>query len=443
MKYAPLFLCAVSLFIPSSTLQGKQATDYNGTPLTHSNSITLTPQTSSALLASYTQPVSFAGFLDNTFGSLGLVTTDVITPHNSQISAALLQQDSKIVAVGYVNNGAQFIFSLIRYNPNGSLDTSFGPNHTGIVTTSMAAASQANAALLQPDGKIIALGESAIAGPLSFCLLRYNSNGSIDTTFNGGEPTTTPATTIAYAGLLQPDGKIIALGDDGAHFCLVRYNADGSIDNSFNGGVPISTNNTNSAKAGLLQPDGKIIALGRNDLDHFCLVRYNSNGAIDNSFNNGIPVSTNNTQVAIAALLQPNGKIVAVGGDGTHFCLVRYNSDGSIDTTFNNGIPVSTSNTALAYAALLQPDGKIIALGNNAGTFCLVRYNSNGSIDTTFNNGIPVSTPGTESVYAALLQPDNKIIGLGIRGIVCCVARYINPFTLSSFEASYGTVGLL
>jgi len=432
----------------------KAAIDYNGTPINRSGGITITPQTSPAILASYTQAFNMYGLLDETFGQRGIVNTPGAGAGSAY--AAVLQPDEKIIAVGY--NGTTF--ELIRYNSNGSIDTSFNGGNpvVGANTTRYA-----HAALLQPDGKIVAVGVSSVGTGERSCLVRYNSDGSIDTSFNAGNPVIGANTTsIANAVLLQPDGKIVTAGHNsaGTGFCLARYNSDGSVDTTFNGGTPvIGAGTTLYAHAALLQPDGKIVAVGVSSVaagSRFCLARYNSDGSIDTSFNGGNPViGANSTGNAYAALLQPDGKIVAVGnstGDLNPFKLARYNSDGSVDTTFNGGTPVVGPNTTgTIHGVLLQPNGKIVAVGsNNTGNrFCLTRYNSNGSIDTTFgpdNTNVVITTGTTYRAYAALLQPDGKIVAVGTNGTGTydfVLIRYVNPFTLASFTASYGNVGMM
>jgi uncharacterized delta-60 repeat protein len=431
MKIRVVFLLCVPFLLHP------QAFDYNGNPINRTGGITITSATSSLLLNNYTQALNFDGMIDRTFGAQGIVNTTGKGAGAGEVNAAVLQPDGKIIAAG--TTGA--IFQLIRYNSNGSLDSSF--NGGTPVTT--AATNTANAVLLQSDGKIVAGGTNGA----NFCLVRYNSNGTIDTTFNGGTPVTTAATSIAHAALLQPDGKIVAVGQNATpNFCLVRYNSDGAVDTTFNGGVPVTTAATSIARAAVLQADGKIIVGGQNATPNFCLVRYNSDGTVDATFNGGNPVTTADTTVAYALLLQPDGKIVAIGAGAANFRVTRYNSNGSLDTTFNGGVPVVTLNTTFALAGLLQPDGKIIAGGWNGGGFCLTRYTTTGLLDTTFGpNGTNiVETPGTtDNITALVLQPDNKIIACGnaVLNFDFVLARYINPFTLASFTASYGSIGLI
>ena len=343
----------------------------------------------------------------------------------------------KIVVVGDASN----VFDLARYNSNGSLDSSFGAN--GRVTTSLGGASSyATSALIQANGKIIAVGVVNTGDHELFALVRYNTNGTTDTSFgtsNNGVVTIDPTgdNAGAYTALLQPDGKIIAAGysqQDGHNkFALVRYTTNGIPDTTFGNGTGIVTTDMTPGgdsyiNAILLQPDGKIIALGcgNNGVHYIALARYNSNGSLDTTFGNGtgsVIISTN--ILPYAALLQPDGKIIALGygnnGINSIAALARYNSDGTIDTSFGNGTGiVATDMTpggdSLINAAVLQSDGKIVAggYGNNGvnAVFAVVRYNSDGSLDVAFGvGGITVTdtTIGTVSqANAAFLQSGSK-----------------------------------
>ena len=466
MKYSFSKTLLTSLLLTLAPCHTKQAVNYNGTLLTSpKGNITITPKTSSALLANYTQSINTAGLLDYTFGSLGIVTGPAKVAY-----AAALQPDGKIVVAGTTNTTGGGTFITVRYNTNGTVDSSFNNGSPLLGPTG-----GAYALAVQPNGAIIVAGTTNVvaAGGGHFCITRYTASGAIDTTFNGGTPVATGITGGAFALALQPNGAILVGGTDniadnaGSNFVLTRYTSTGTIDPTFNGGAIVTgTANVLAGPAAiiyalLLQPNGSIVTIGATRLHIpaasdpiFCLGRYTSTGTIDTSFNNGNPVITGTTNVAYAGVLQSDGKIVAVGsnwvgGGNFEFALVRYNSDGSVDQTFNNGTTINTSNTSTAYAALLQPDGKIIALGKTTtggGGFCLVRYNTDGSVDTTFGpQGTNIiSTAGTSIANAALLLPNNEIIAVGQNAIPdFCLARYINPWTLQDFTASYGAVGLL
>src|SRR5919197_2614558 len=150
-----------------------------------------------------------SGALDAGFGRLGTVTTTIGA--SSAIAAIALQPDRKIVAAGYSYNGSRNVFALARYNADGSFDPSFG--NGGTVTTAIGSSNDsAEAVALQPDGKIVAAGRSDNGSQNVFALVRYDADGSLDTTFgNGGKVTTAigPREDDAAAVALQPDGQIL------------------------------------------------------------------------------------------------------------------------------------------------------------------------------------------------------------------------------------------
>jgi len=306
-----------------------------------------------------------SGSLDSLFGTAGKVTTDLGST-GDRASALVLQPNGKLVAAGSANGD----FTLARYNTDGSLDTSFGA--AGKVATDFGSTSdQAFALVLQPDGKLVAAGSANG----DFALARYNADGSLDPSFGtGGKVTTDFGTTgdTALALVLQPDGKLVAAGSTSNFDCvLARYNADGSLDTNFGTGGKVTTTGF-GASALILQPDGKLVAAG--DLftvatnDNFGLARYNSDGSLDSTFGAGGEVLTDfgGEEFATALVLQPDGKFVVAGvsSSGPDFALARYNTDGSLDTSFGSGGKVITAGFGSAAALVLQPDGKLVAAGD-------------------------------------------------------------------------------
>ena len=377
-----------------------------------------------------------AGQLDSTFGQNGLVTT-AINGHGYAYSAAI-QSDGKIVAAGYSDNAGDYDFALVRYNSNGSLDNSFGSN--GVVTTTIEESNGiAYSASIQSDGKIIAAGYADNGSDEDFALVRYNSNGALDNSFGtNGVVTTTIGTSTDVVNFVatQSDGKIIAAGysrnESYNEFALARYNSNGSLDSSFGSNGVVTTpigSSANVAYSAAIQSDGKIVAAGYSS-SGFTLARYNSNGYLDNSFgSNGVVTTTIGIvgDAAYSVAIQNDEKIVAAGnsynGNDYDFAIVRYNPNGSLDNSFGtNGvvtIPIGASND-YARSAAIQSDGKIIAAGySRSGSnydFALIRYNSNGSLDNSFGTNGVVTTPiGKSSDYAqsVAIQSDKKIIAAG------------------------------
>ena len=232
------------------------------------------------------------GDLDLTFGNGGIVNTS--GNHRLLFASAMaIQSDGKIVAVGE-GAGSDWDFAVVRYNTNGSLDSSFGG--TGIVITPIRNFPDgALSVAIQTDGKIVAAGYSYNRpGSSSFAVVRYNTNGSLDTSFNGTGIVTTYIGNpwgLAYSVAIQTDGKIVAAGQSGNgldnDFALVRYNTDGSLDTSFGGtGIVITPvgNSQDRANSVAIQADGKIVAAGTsyNDItgSGFAVVRYTTFGQL-------------------------------------------------------------------------------------------------------------------------------------------------------------------
>lgn len=167
------------------------------------------------------------GSLDGTFNGNGKVTTDIGTVIGADDygQSVAMQSDGKIVVVGKPYNGSNNDIAVVRYNANGSLDTTF--NGTGKVTTAIGSASdQAYGVAVQTDGRIVVAGTTTNSTP-DFALVRYNTNGSLDTTFNGTGKTTTNFggfEDIGYSVALQGDGKIVVAGTTSGLFAVARYN---------------------------------------------------------------------------------------------------------------------------------------------------------------------------------------------------------------------------
>ena len=216
------------------------------------------------------------GALDTTFNGTGIVIKTVAGANNLA-HAVLIQSDHKIIAVGEVDPGRSNDFALVRYNANGTIDTGF--NGTGIVVTDLLGSNTnefAYAAALQPDGKIVAAGAIS-TGASNFAVARYNANGTLDTGFGvGGHVVTSIGAGADEAhGLgIQPSGKIVVAGwsvqgTRANDFAVVRYLTDGSLDTTFGaGGIVVTTIQPTSddlANAMALQPDNRIVVAGASD----------------------------------------------------------------------------------------------------------------------------------------------------------------------------------
>ncbi len=397
-----------------------------------------------------------SGGRDPGFGIPGVVVTKLtLGGYDESATGVVIQPDGKMVVAGYCEDGSgYFDFAVVRYNVDGTLDTTFSGD--GKVTTSFSTWDDgASCVAIQADGKIVAAGYADTAGGYwDIALVRYNSNGSLDTTLDTDGKVTTDVQgrdDEAYGIVIQSDGKIVVAGYtcDGSSddFALVRYNSDGSLDTTFDSDGKVSTDFSSpddQAYAVALQPDGRIVAAGKTfggSDDDIALAMYNSDGSLDTSFDGDGKLTTDfglAEDVAEAVAVQPDGKIVvageSTGSSGVVIAVVRYNVDGTLDTTFSGDgmltTPVGT-DVSVASGIAIQPDGKIIAAGfahnGNDFDFALVRYNADGSIDPTFSgDGIVTVAIGSDDdeCYAMALQPDGKIVAAGC------------TFDLSTYEYS-------
>ncbi len=319
------------------------------------------------------------GVLDRSFGTGGRVSTK-FGSLRVRAYALAIRPNGKIVAAGASWGDTEAGFALARYRADGKPDNSFGAD--GRVRTMIGSGGSAYALAIQPDGRVVVAG----SGGGGFALARYEPNGSLDSSFDADGVVVSnfgwPAE--AHALALQPDGKILAAGfgltsgtvtDKRREFVLARYDADGSLDGSFGSGGFVTTPFLDCgcdlpyggvANAISLQQGGKIVAAGA-DLDPrpqsrgtFALARYKSDGSPDDSFGSDGRVTTsfgfnppaNGTSgdAANAVAVQPDGKVVAAGYSqfGPHteqyeVALARYDDDGALDPSFGTQGKATTS----------------------------------------------------------------------------------------------------
>src|SRR5215470_13191534 len=214
------------------------------------------------------------GTLDASLGTGGIVTTALDFPGSfDRVFTLVKQPDGKFVAVGSTVINLFANFALARFNANGTLDTTFGTG--GIVTTGFGVSAEATSGAVQADGKIVAAGYANLDGADDFALVRYNSNGTIDASFSTGGKVTTAFLSQGFSEAqaksvaLQPDGGIVAVGNaivgGGFDFALARYNSNGTLDTSFGTSGKVTTDfagANDQAESVFVQPDGKIVAAG-------------------------------------------------------------------------------------------------------------------------------------------------------------------------------------
>jgi uncharacterized delta-60 repeat protein len=419
-------------FVPTSTPTPTATKTPTNTPTnssTPTNTATNTPTPTNT-------PIPF----DITFSGDGIQTTVIGTGRDVGKSVAI-QTDGKIVVAGNSNTGTYDSFAVVRYNTDGSLDTTFSGD--GIQTTAIGNYNAyGNSVALQADGKIVVAGYTADGSNDDFAVVRYNSDGSLDTTFSGDGIQTTGigiGSDKGYSVAIQADGKIVVAGYSEMNFdedfAVVRYNTDGSLDTTFSGDGKQTTDieaTYNEGRSVAIQADGKIIVAGYS-LDTNCdfeVVRYNTDGSLDTTFDSDGKQTTdfNSWDFAYSVAIQTDGKIIVVGDTkdtyGYIIAVVRYNADGSLDTTFSSDgrqttdIGSDTSDDS-GYSVAIQTNGKIVVAGqfnDGRSDFAVIRYNTDGSLDTSFSgDGIQITAITTESdaAYSVAIQADGKIVAAG------------------------------
>ena len=377
------------------------------------------------------------GGLDATFGTNGIVTTSV-SAFTNYVNALAVQADGKIIAVG-TGNGSM---AVVRFNTNGTLDTTF--NGTGIASPVVGDALDVT---IQADGKIVVVGNNANQANVDFKILRFNTNGTLDTTFDMDGIVETPiggSVDAAFAVVIQTDGKIVVSGRSDSNpvfvnsFAIVRYNTNGSLDTTFDtDGIVIVLGPGNAITDSLaLQADGKIVVAHNyytGSAYVLTVLRFEVNGSPDSSFDmDGRVQTTVGTNVEQASTaIQSDGKIVVAcssytsNAAGYDFWVVRYNTDGSTDATFgNSGLVVTPIGAGAAFdmprSVAIQANGKIVVGGKSPtasnSDFAAVRYNRNGSLDLKWGTGGIVRTDlggNSESMNAVAIQTNGRIIGGG------------------------------
>ncbi len=382
------------------------------------------------------------GSLDVSFDQDGITTTDIGFADNSA-SAIGIQIDGRIVVTGNLTNGGNTTVFLMRYNSDGSLDMSF--DQDGISTTNVGNGSSASppSLALQSDGKLIVVGTIDDGNDSRVFVLRYNSDGSLDTSLDqDGIVISSVAAGSAYAYdvAIQNDNKIVLAGSAivGQHrsFAVLRYNSDGSLDTSFDqDGIAVTDvgASDDAAYSIALQGDGKIVVAGSSDWlqgRDFAVVRYMSDGSLDTSFDQdgkARPGVGSGDAAALSVVIQVDGKIVLAGFSNTanaeQVVLVRYGSAGNLDTSFgvSGAVVTSIGTFAIGEDAELQSDGKLIVVGyrsaNSQQSALIIRVraqsvSSNGTSEIQNTTALVARATATSAPTSVSYRAANKSVSL-------------------------------
>jgi uncharacterized delta-60 repeat protein len=446
------------VFLPKAVRRGAltvRSTDPEETVMKKTKRSAVVTGFAIALAVMLAAPASAAGpgDLDESYDYDGRVLADVFGgDHDSGYDVAV-QPDGKAVVVGSRGGGAvRQNFALMRFNTNGSVDTSFASG--GRTLTDFDGDDDiARGVKVHSDGKIVVGGSARFGTRASdFAIARYTSDGKLDPTFagNGKAATDFGGRDEVWDIAIQPDGKIVTVGfaqwGPGNGSCttdvaVARYLPDGHLDTTFStdGKTTTGLGCDDYGNAVAIAPDGKIVVVGDrveddedrcfgcNDFD-LLWVRYNSNGTLDPTFDGdgkkteGLGGIESLEGVAV----RPDGKIVAAGDstarDGDFF-FERLNVNGSRDQSFwRDGRKwVHVGPREQAKDMLLQPDGKIVAAGavynfeRQGYDFAVVRLLANGANDTSFSGDGYQRTPFGKSQFARGIarQSDGKIVAAG------------------------------
>ena len=396
--------------------------------------------------------------LDTSFDGDGRVTTGSFYEEGGRDVA--IQPDGKIVVVGGKTSTYQIQnMAAVRYNINGSLDTTFGNNGVYVLPSligSQVAAAKAVAVDLQPDGKILLAGSGGTLDDAKqiFLIIRLNANGTLDTTFgDGGRVIKKLASSNTYGRLSSMVfdaardkiylGGTIQLTSDGAAYgyAVMRFTGAGAPDTTFNGTgtQAFQVGDSRPSVTGLndiaLQPDGKLVATGfaqylianTPSIESFGTARINLDGSLDSPFGTNGVVITDFTHMDFGTIsyyrsaartvsLLPNGKIFIGGGGSnesprTFYYAAQLNPGGDYDSSFGTNGRIRADGFAVLDSAI-DLNGKIVIAG---GHFAVGRLNANGALDKTFNStGFVVTDFGSaETTFAVALQTNGKIVVSG------------------------------
>lgn len=350
-------------------------------------------------------------------------------------------------------------FAVVRLTAGGVPDASFSGD--GRQTTSIASGDstdKAAAMVLQPDGRLIVAGSASTGTTVSGAMVRYSSNGNLDTTFGGSGKVTVPGFGITALGL-QADGKIITAGlvsvvlpnAAATDVRITRHLANGSLDPTFDGDGAVQISFLDYTAENIhdiaVQPDGKIVLVGDNTFS-LAIVRLNPNGSLDTSFDGDGKMTTwfsTEYSSARAVALQPDGRIVVAGNSASangYFLLglARFMPDGRADATFGTDGRVSTTISSAGngwHDLVIQPDGKLVLGGwvteSDTNRFVVARYRPDGSPDTGFHGAGWMTAglgSGASDVFGVALQSNGAIVTAGIG-----MGEYDYDFTVARVEA--------
>jgi uncharacterized delta-60 repeat protein len=429
-------------------------TNANGSDLDRAinNQVVVSNNSNNNSIGINSAPSTAPGALDSTFRTTSLQ----IKEFQSAASGAPTRHPMAIQADGKIIVGLSFFdnFTLVRYNSDGSRDISFG--NGGTVTTKDIGVGLLSALAIQSDGKIVVGGRSfyrldvpnqmQIVTNNNLALVRYNSDGSLDTAFGSESVKGVVLTNIANIDsiidsiAIQYDGKIVVGGHAYTNpntrssiFVLARYGKSGKLDAAFgNNGSGVVLQNRSEVESHIpslmIDPFGSLILLVEDERESY-LVAYNTNGSLDANYGNNGRIDFNLMTADGVELikglsfgLQSDRKIVIgasdFAGHQSSMAVMRIDKLGNPDISFGptkNGV-ITLANYAV-NAIAIQNNGKILVGGNldsdtdGRWKSAILRYTVNGALDTSFGGGNGIAKGQSQrAIYSLLLQNDGKVI---------------------------------
>ncbi len=352
---------------------------------------------------------TFAGFLDTSFGNNGTVSSSAPRTSDNFLGDLALDLNERIICVGQTL-GAHFHFTLTCFLSNGVLDTTFGTNGYVVTDVTPGSGSACTSVAIDGQNRIVAAGDT---GSASAAVIRYLSDGSLDTSFGTNGITITPFVDffiVTQVGL-DFEGRIVVIG-------YGEVDADPTLSN-------------------------------------FYIIRYTSSGVLDTSFNGTgyliLDVITHGADAPYAFIVDQSNNIIVGGGSSSQVAVVKITSAGSLDTTFATSGVFRRSVSGLGdYANSLAFDlqGRIMVAGIAGNSFFALRLTANGLLDTSFGAGVGyvvytfVGTTPQGGCQKIIVDPLGRLIMFGTEEIgrspVFLIARALGDGTL---DTSFGTQG--
>jgi uncharacterized delta-60 repeat protein len=382
-----------------------------------------------------------AGDRDTSFNGDGMATMDVAGAGGFAQGSAVVIQDGKILVAGdWSTSGGERDWFVARFETDGDPDPLFGGGD-GFATFDFGGSdSLDNALAVLSNGKIVIAGyhRETSGNVYSLVLARLNNNGTLDTSFAGGQGYVMKSYGFAngvapYDLLVQPDGKIVVAGgayvnNQDCDVAVWRFKAGGKKDTTFSGdGMALNNVAPGCDEAWRIsrESNGAILVGGWSEVDegsgddNIMLTRFTAGGAIDRSFGLDGVVEHNPTTYDneyVNGMARSGNKILLVLNADDDIVLLRLNANGALDRTWGGGdgeIVADLGATEEPDDIVVQPDGKIVVAGTQGSNIIVARLNVNGTPDSGFGTGGLATAALPGGGKSLVLQANGRIVAVG------------------------------